>query len=191
MGRLCVKCSFIVSAFDRPRHLACLLRSLRLQTEQSFEVIVTDNARDVVIAAENAAQVYELNDDRFQYERSALPDCYASANYGARLAKGDYLCFPSDDNYYVPRFLEEMLAPALDLVYCDCIYDGYGVHYAPMEVAPVAGHIDKGGFLVRHEKFPQFPPGPPGHGADGQLVEQLVREGVSHVKVPGYLWVHN
>ena len=191
MGRSRVKCSFIVSAYDRPRHLACLLRSLQLQTESSFEVIVTDNARLPNMASLNEQAVEEIADTRFHYSRTHLPDCYQSANQGAQLACGEYLCFPSDDNYYVPRFLETMLQSAADLIYCDCIYDGYGVEYAPMNVAPKLGEIDKGGFLIRREKFPGFREALPGSPADGWLVEQLVRDGATHAKAPGYLWVHN
>jgi glycosyltransferase involved in cell wall biosynthesis len=189
-----VRCSFVVSAFNRPRHLACLLRSLQVQSERDFEVIVTDNARDRELAAQNASAVDQLDDPRFHYEYAGLPDCYLSANHGAELAVGEYLCFPSDDNYYVPRFLEEMLrqAPA-DLLYCDCIYDGNGARYALMDVAPSLGRIDKGGFLVRNARFSGFEAFPAGatRPADGWLVEELVRGGISHAKAPGYLWIHN
>jgi hypothetical protein len=39
-----MKCSFIVSAYDRPWALYTLLWCLVNQTEKDFEVIVTDNA---------------------------------------------------------------------------------------------------------------------------------------------------
>src|SRR5208337_2687043 len=38
--------SYIVSAYDRPDHLGCVLYSIKAQTDQSFEVIVTDNGGD-------------------------------------------------------------------------------------------------------------------------------------------------
>jgi glycosyltransferase involved in cell wall biosynthesis len=170
-------------------HLAGLLRSLQIQSEPDFEVLVTDNgARE-----SNRIAVEQLEDSRFIYHATGRPDCYYSANYGASMAIGEYLCFPSDDNYYVPRFLQTMLAAApKDLIYCDCIYDGYGIHYASMDVAPIAGRIDKGGFLIRRDKFKGFD-GPAGvnRAADAWLIEGLIRTGVTHIKAPGYLWVHN
>jgi glycosyltransferase involved in cell wall biosynthesis len=179
----------VVSAFDRPLHLACLLRSLQIQSEAHFEVLVMDNSP---IEA-NRQVVEQLGDTRFQYHATRLADCYYSANYGAILAQGEHLCFPSDDGYYVPRFLQTMLAASeADLIYCDCIYDGHGVSYAPMDVAPVAGCIDKGGFLLRRDKFNGFD-GPAGmdRAADALLIEALIKPGPTHPKAPGYLWVHN
>jgi glycosyltransferase involved in cell wall biosynthesis len=189
VGHERVKCSFVVSAFDRPLHLACLLRSLQVQSEPDFEVLVTDNSTDF----HNQAIVQEMNDPRFCYFNTRLPDCYLSANYGASMATGEYLSFPSDDGYYGPRFLQTMLAGwDADLIYCDCIYDGHGIHYAPMDVAPVSGQIDKGGFLLKREKFTGFA-GPAGldRAADAWLIEALIKTGATHTKAPGYLWMHN
>lgn len=184
-----VRCSFIVSSFERPAHLACLLRSLQIQSERDFEVLVTDNSPTEA----NRQIVEQLEDARFKYHSTRLADCYCSANHGANLAQGEYLCFPSDDGYYVPRFLQTMLeAGGTDLIYSDCIYDGHGIHYASMIVAPVAGWIDKGGFLVKREKFTGFA-GPAGisRAADAWLIEALIKTGATHTKVPGYLWIHN
>jgi glycosyltransferase involved in cell wall biosynthesis len=186
-------CSFIVSAFENPARLACLLRSLQIQSEPNFEVLIADNTATETAVAKNREVVEQLGDSRFKYINARLSDCYCSANYGASLATGDYLCFPSDDGYYVPRFLQTMLdAGPADLIYCDCIYDGHGASYRLMDVAPVGGRIDKGGFLVRRERFSGFK-GPAGadRAADAWLIEALIKTGVTHTKAPGYLWVHN
>ena len=186
-----LRCSFIVSAFDRPAHLDLLLRSLRLQTCRDFEVLVTDNAVGAR-ASENLDAVQRIGDSRFRHIAAREPDCYFSANLGAAAAQGEYLCFPSDDGYYVPRFLEAMLgAGPADLIYCDCVYDGHGINYAPMQTRPACGFIDKGGFLVKREQFRGFR-GPAGadRAADGWLVEALIKSGATHSKVPGHLWVH-
>jgi hypothetical protein len=181
---IAVKCSFIVSAFDRPDALACLLYALKIQTEPDFEVIVTCNA----------PMRPPLEDDRFSYHGTMLRDCYESANHGATIATGEYLCFPSDDGYYAPRFLELMLkhGNGADLIYCNCVYDGHGCECGFMDTAPVCGRIDKGGFLLRRSLFTGFE-GPFGvdRAADGNLIEDLVRKGASHRKVEIVGWVHN
>jgi glycosyltransferase involved in cell wall biosynthesis len=187
-----LRCSFIVSAYDRPAHLDLLLRSLRLQTCPDFEVIITDNAVGDCVA-QNFSAMMAIGDERFRYIEAKQADCYFSANLGAAHAMGDYLCFPSDDGYYAPRFLEQMLTAAgADLIYCDCVYDGHGCNYAPMDTAPVCGRIDKGGFLIKREKFTGFA-GPAGveRAADGWLIDSLVSQGATKTKVPGYMWIHN
>ena len=186
-----MKCSFIVSAFDRPDALSCMLYSLKIQTERDFEVLVMDNSHGV--ANLNAVLDLRARDMRFRHVTAHAADCYDSANLGATMAQGDYLCFPSDDGYYVPQFLELMLKPAVDLMYCDMVYDPRGgAYYRTIAVQPQVGLIDKGGFLLRRERFCGFDgPLKQDRPADGWLAERVVREGAAHAKVPGVLWFHN
>ena len=185
-----MRCSFIISAFDRPRHLRCLLASLAIQDEPDFEAIVTDNSKD----AQNAAVVSDMRDPRFHHVHTGMRNCYESANIGALLAQGEYLCFPSDDNYYVPPFLRLMLERKTDLIYCDMVYDpriSEEREYKTIEVHPKEGKIDKGGFLVRRSKLLPFPWELSVQTADGLLIEKLIKNGLSHAKAPGVLWMHN
>lgn len=186
-----MKCSFIVSSFDRPQCLRCLLASLAIQNEPDFEVIVTDNSSDT----QNTQVVTEINDRRFHYVKAEKSNCYESANFGATLAQGEYLCFPSDDNYYVPGVLKIMLEPGTDLVYCDMLHDPRSRHglreYRVVRVRPRKSAIDKGGFLIRRSKFLPFPWEHSLQSADGLLIDELIRRGVSHAKARGILWLHN
>lgn len=191
--------SFIVSAYDRPWLLTCCLASLRSQTHQNIEVIVTDNGDDVANVAEHRAACAYFGATHIRTEG---PTCYHSAEVGAVKAKGEYLCFPSDDSYYVPTFAAEMLTMArdnqLDLAYCEMIYNPRGTvnHYHVLGVQPRLNMIDKTGFLVRKDKFHGFPGKPETAapcGADGLFVDQMVNSvlGVRHQKHPGILVVHN
>jgi glycosyltransferase involved in cell wall biosynthesis len=186
--------SFIVSTFHRPEVLRCLLSSLSLQTEKGIEVIVTDNSSDDALAAKTLGVVKEF-DDRFDYQRTYRNDCYSSAEDGAKIASGRFLCFPSDDNYYLPQFAEMMLRCALnkglDLVYCDCVYGRPGQTPFLLNVIPKTNHIDKGGFLIARDKFTEFPGKAPVSCSDGWFVEECVKKGVRHGKVDSPLWVHN
>src|SRR5947207_953079 len=105
--------------------LRCCLASLLAQTVQNFEVIVTDNAASAVDIISNRAICEEWG---IRYENVQAKTCYHSAEEGAALAKGKYLCFPSDDSYYVPLFQEFMVQEAesrdLQLIYCDMLFDG-------------------------------------------------------------------
>jgi len=183
------KVSFIVSYYDRPDHLACLLYSLKLQTFRDFEVIVTDSGGFIP----NLETIVDVKDDRFRYIHTPTMDCYESANLaGGTLAQGEYLCFPSDDDYYGPRFLELMLLHGgdADLIYCNYVDDSCGNECAVMNCLPAIGHIDKGGFLVRRALFQGFGR-PYSVSADGQFIEGLVRGGIRHRKVEIVGWVHN
>jgi hypothetical protein len=202
--------TYIVSAFDRPRFLRGCLASLQVQTDPDFEVMVACNSPDPGMQLVQR-DIVEPFDHRFRFcdtdvmnagpEGSPAWDCYWSAEWvvGNR-AKGEYICLPSDDSYYVPIFQEAMLAKAraenLGLVYCDMLYDRrmcgkYGV----LEVHPIVDFIDKTGFLVRRDAWIGFPAkntielGP--SKCDGEMIEELVRRGVRHGKVEEVLVVHN
>jgi glycosyltransferase involved in cell wall biosynthesis len=191
------KLSFIVSTFNRPAMLPVALHSLAAQTFTDFEVIVTDNS----LEQQANRELIEGMDKRFCHiDTSSLPGSspYHSAEYAVKdYATGEFLCFPSDDSYYVPCFAEIMIEATKlwDLVYCDMVYDARfnGNCYAAVNVQPIVNCIDKTGFILRRSWFDEFPgkviDGP--CKADGELIEQLLRQGIKHGKVPGLLMVHN
>ena len=123
-------------------------------------------------------------------------NCYDVADKALPYCSGEFLCFPSDDSYYVPNFAETMERYAetssLDLVYCDIFYDKRlnGIGYSVLNVAPHIGQIDKTGFIVRRSAFHGFPPHPSDF-RDGALIEDLVARGVRHGKVNDIMAVHS
>ncbi len=186
--------SYIVSAYDRPLMLPVCLWSIRNQSHQDFEVIVTDNATDPKMAAGNKAAVEQLNDPRFRYVRTAgkikLSDCYYSAEYAIEHhARGSWYCFPCDDTYLVPEFGQRMLEQALrdnaGFVFCEKILVGSmpgGGYDAAYHIWHMAIHrTTKTTFMVKASVFPGF------HGkanrtgaclADFILCSQMVEAGV-------------
>ena len=182
--------SFIVSSYARPIELTICLKSLELQ-RTNCEILIADN--------KGSSITQDICDGYAYYDTSKkCKDCYQSANLLAKEARGKYLCFPSDDNYYTPFFAERLLAHAkrfkLDLVYCDFIQNPTTVgSYEVFRAQPIIGHIDKGGFLVKRDKFPGFPTGSARKDvfADGLMIEQLRGTGIRFGKVNDVLWVHN
>lgn len=200
--------SYIVSAYDRPKSLRGCLDSLLVQTDQDFEVYVMDNATVQEIHVEQEEYVQSLKDDRFHYVHTGamnIGDCYWTGDYAvANLVTGEFVCFPSDDSYYVPKFGERMYRAAVqnhwDLVYCKMLYDDRlpdnRGEYDILDVLPVVCRIDKTGFIVRRSKFIPFPGKNPADVtapccADGWLVQALVKSGIRHGKVRGVYVVHN
>jgi glycosyltransferase involved in cell wall biosynthesis len=188
--------SYIVSLYNRPQLLPCCLWSLKAQGHSDFEVIVTDNTTDNKVARQQKDFVADLNDSRFRYVRTAgkLPvsDCYWSAEYGMKLAKGKWLCFPCEDCYYPPEWAQRMLTAAvagnLDLALCDrnitgpepCGADRYMV----LNLGTPAFPGYKPSFIVRASRFPGWlnkPTMGACSGVDRTTLQAMVRD-------PGIRW---
>lgn len=158
--------SYIVSAYNRPEMLLVILAALNIQTNPRFEVIITDNSEDAITIARHREIVYFFNDKRFRYVNTAkkvkVSDCYWSAEYGVKLAKGEFLCFPCDDTYVVPEFGRRMLLAAhennWDMVICGDVIVGPecngGIGYKPWKMLP--RKASKTTFIVRASAFPGF-----------------------------------
>jgi glycosyltransferase involved in cell wall biosynthesis len=102
--------SVIIPTYNRSAFLADAIDSALKQTYQEFEIIIvddgsTDTTRQLVeerySSNEKVKYVYQQNSERA-----------AARNHGARIAKGDYICFfDSDDKLY-----EHHLETALDFI---------------------------------------------------------------------------
>ncbi len=191
--------SFIVSVYDRPEFLNACLASLNVQ-DGPYEIIVCGNHKDegMLIACGLVTMQYDVKVEPTGH--MGANNCYESANMMAQKAKGDWLCFPSDDSLYVCKFSEIMLETAerqdADLVYCDCVYRqdktiGKWPSYDVLKVQPQMGLIDKTCFIVKRDVFLKngFEPHLKGW-SDGKLIERLIAQGVPHAKAPGVLVVH-
>ena len=204
--------SLIVSTNGMAQYenLPCCLYSLLVQTYQDFEVIITDNGygakgeRPRTFAEElMRSPWYFGRQDQFKYvpihDEVVRSTCYHSAEYGASLAIGKYLGFPSDDSYYVPEYLETMVdalhSRKVHIAHCDLIYDRrYGGRYQVMNSAMRTGAIDKTSFLIEKESFFKvggFPEKKDGSFSDGLLAEKLQREGYRSHRVDEVLCYHN
>ncbi len=185
--------SYIVSAYDRPEQLPVILWALKCQSHRNHEVIVTDNATNPAIAAAHSLAVKNLADARFRYvstlKKIKVSDCYWSAEYGVKLSRGAWLCFPCDDTYLVPEFGQRMLTAGLvngwDLVICGDIIVGPEcngrIGYKPWKMVP--SRASKTTYIVRASAFPGFTNKPRVSGAslaDYHLSGEVRNVGVIH-----------
>lgn len=202
--------SYIVSHHNRSRELRICLASLHLQ-EFPKEILVCDNSSTPIHRSWCkqicAPSVYDTPGPWcVQYLDTWASDfcdtCYHSPEYVG--SQGDWLCFPSDDSYYVPLFSKLMLQAAekngWEFVYCDVLYDprralagGKGEEYSVMITAPNLGSIDKTCFLTTRRAFDAVGGWPehPGDWRDGALAEAVVKAGIKHGRVPGAMVVHS
>lgn len=191
---------FIVSVYDRPDMLNVCLASLAVQPEP--KIIVCNNSENDGVTAK-VREIVSRYGGVHAWTGTAYGagTCYESANIVAKdyLRDEQWLCFPSDDSYYVEDFSKIMLQTAdtekADLVYCDCVYrsgktgNQQWPAYSVLNVSPRMGRIDKTCFIVRRDKFKGFPAHTREY-RDGALIESLMAEGIRHAKAPGVLVVH-
>jgi hypothetical protein len=192
--------TFVIGTRNRPTHLAGLLMALHVQKDQRWDAIIVVESDDLdelsgsrVPAAGLSATAPQGQVGYTMYQPSKHDWHQSVKNEVAAKAKGEFLCFPNDDSYYVPTFVGTMLQAAdfhgWDLVYCDFLYDLFG--YVPHAVAPAVGHIDVGGFLVKKRTWQRHPWTQRGQTGDGEWIAQLVAAGVPHGKAPGVLYVRS
>lgn len=202
-----MKITFIVSSYNRPEMLRLMLACLQVQTEKDWECFIANNNPYPGPGSEQQNIIHQMNDPRFIYVNPKLPDAYKAIWALMPQVKGEWLCFPSDDCYYVPQFAERMLKcvtanPAYDFVYCDMIYDPRPSEgrdwYGVINTSPNLGAIDKAGFLIRKRLFLETGwANTEGMSVqlqgsrDGMLAEELVRRGAAMVKAKGVMFVHN
>lgn len=188
-----------ITVADRPDALRQLIACLRLQTYPDWELLVLDQTPKATCLAP-VLEAEALGERRVSWD--AVPrigDVGQSMKAAyTRFARGEFLCFPHDDAYYVPVFVERMLWQARacqwDLVYCDWLFDRADntTPYWHMDGVPQFGRIDVGGFIVRREVL--IADGWPdrGEGGDGRLVERIAAK-YPHGCVPDHrvLYVKN
>ena len=171
--------SFVCIA-DRPDFLRVLIACLRVQTSEKWELIVLDQT-PYATCLPPVMEARALGETRIEWE--AVPKVgdigQSMKSAYSEFARGEYLCFPNDDAYYVPVFVDKLVwygrAQNLDLVYCDWLFDRADntVPYRHMPGRPKLGWIDIGGFIVRKTALMADGWGDRDEGGDGHLVERL------------------
>lgn len=102
-----IKYSFVLPAY-KANYLKEALDSILNQTYPDFELIIVNDA-----SPENVEGIVKSYDDRrIQYYRNEQniggKDLVAQWNHSISFAKGEYLILASDDDIYMPDFLEKM-----------------------------------------------------------------------------------
>jgi hypothetical protein len=180
--------SIITTVYDRVQWLETCLRSVSALRFQDFEQIIVadcppqDVLEQLLVISEKHGQAQGnllfANLDRRFNDWGINP-----AAVGLQLARGQYICFLSDDNGYTPDHFGPLIE-ALDndarlgFVYSSCLYDGrLTLQGAP----PKFGRIDLGQPLFRKELFDAHLDGtlPFTEAAwDWRMIQALMRKGV-------------
>lgn len=193
--------SFIVSHYNRPIALMGCIAAL-LQQVGDNEIIITDNSTQetAIQFAKNLCELSPritwLDTSLFCTAEDNLTACYRAANVAVGQATKEWVCFPSDDSYYVPNFVQIMLDTAvsqdLEMVYSDFIYDPRWnqLTYTVVQAAPRYYFFDKTCFILKRDRFKGFRTEMTPEN-DWHLIEDLIKEGLRHGHALGVLLVHN
>lgn len=99
------KASIIISVYSNTRALKVVLDSLKIQTEQSFEIIISEDAEHEHV--KEFCQSYDFSHD---YQHLTQPDVgwrkNQALNKAIKAAKSDWLIFIDGDCVLHPRFVE-------------------------------------------------------------------------------------
>lgn len=179
------KVSIVTTVYDRVECLARCLRAVQhLQFTDLEQIVVSDAPPPPVVDAiaalvEQAPQVSSY----INLEQRRNNWGIAPAAEGLRAATGEYVCFLSDDNAYLPGHFGPLVAaldadPGLGFVYSSCLYAGRReLRYTP----PIGAGIDLGQPLFRRSVLrEQFHDDLPFsmHAWDWALIATLMDRGV-------------
>jgi len=176
--------SIVTTVYDR---LACLQRCLRSTQKlhyRDFEQIVVSDAPRETMVTEIAATCAQFGAQYINLPARTNDWGISPAMAGLRASRGEFVCFLSDDNAYLPEHFGPLIAafdadPALGFVYSSCLYAGRKeLRYCP----PVGAGIDLGQPLFRravlNELFPDELPCKGVFSWDWELIWRLMAANV-------------
>ncbi len=94
--------SIVIPTYNRATFIAETVQSLLSQTYTKFEIIVVDDG-----STDNTeAVIKNIKDERVQYHKVKNGERGAARNYGAKIAKGEYINFFDSDDVAYPIHLD-------------------------------------------------------------------------------------
>ncbi len=94
--------SVIIPTFNRAELLGKAIQSVIDQNFADWELIVVDDGS----TDHTTKIVHASKDSRVRYQLVGHAERSSARNTGIELAKGRYICFLDDDDYYLPDFLQ-------------------------------------------------------------------------------------
>jgi glycosyltransferase involved in cell wall biosynthesis len=143
--------SIITTVYDRVDCLRRCLRSVQKLVYRDVEQIIVSDAPPAAIADDISRLCESFGVKHYNLPVRTNDWGVSPAMAGLRAAVGEFVCFLSDDNAYLPDHFGPLVAafdadPGLGFVYSSCLYDGRKqLRFVP----PVGAGIDLGQPLFR------------------------------------------
>ena len=143
--------SVIIPTYSRSDYIERAINSVLNQTYQNFELIIVDDNNPNTQARfelEKKMEKYKDNPKIHYIQHEKNKNGAAARNTGIKIAKGDYIAFLDDDDFYLPTRLEE-LSSALeknqeyDAAYSNCIIINANKEITSIVYATKSGNISK------------------------------------------------
>lgn len=97
--------SIVVPTYNRADLITKTIDSICKQTYKNYEIIIVDDG-----STDNTEEILKpLLNDNIKYFKKENGERAAARNYGAKLAKGDYINWFDSDDLMLPNHLEEAL----------------------------------------------------------------------------------
>jgi len=176
--------SIVTTVYDRPDCLRRCLRSVQKLAYRDIEQIVVSDHPPEETWQEIADICAEFSVKHINLWRRTNDWGISPAMAGLRASAGEFVCFLSDDNAYLPDHLGPLVAafdadPGLGFVYSSCLYAG---HKELRQAPPAGAGIDLGQPLFRRallkEHFNDVLPCQGHFSWDWELISALMRLGV-------------
>jgi glycosyltransferase involved in cell wall biosynthesis len=194
------KLSIICVAYKRYHAIKVLIECLLCQTNPDWELLIIHDGEDT----EHYNIVFPYTEQYANIKYWQTPIRYNDFGHtlrdlGIQQVTGDYILITNDDNYYVPKFVELMLEPQADFIYCDMVHNhnrpesSSGGTYGFFKTHPAYCQIDIGCFIIKREIAQAVGFKHRINEADGLFVEDILRTypNLKIVKIPKVLYVHN
>lgn len=98
--------SIIIPTYNRPTYLEMAIRSVLKQSYQNFEIIIVDDNPHSLVTDSG----FFKNDKRIRYFKNEINQgAPFSRNFGVSKAKGEYIAFLDDDDFWAADKLEKQL----------------------------------------------------------------------------------
>lgn len=121
--------SVIITTYKRADNLSRAINSVLNQTYKDYEIIVVDDNDADTEYRKNTEQIMTgFCSDKIHYlKHERNKNGAAARNTGIKCAKGDYITFLDDDDYFMPDRLEKLVSLIKNKKGFDCIYSSVAI----------------------------------------------------------------
>lgn len=191
-----MKIEFVIPTYNRPNHLAAILWSLMAQSSPDWIAHVVSDCSPAGTLDTVKRMFADEQRIRFTDLTTRSNDWgHTPRNHGLHTATEELVCMSGEDNYYMPTFVEEVIAAArnesVNLVFTDFVHN-WQKEYIYVPSLLFWSHIDIGNTVFRTANARQMSLNPAHFSADWEMIDNYLKRFHGrpfHIKK--VIYVHN